>query len=320
MSILSLGTLHYDRVYHLPQTIHPTLSLETTLLRRYPGGQGLFQSLVCKRAGAEVFHCARLGEEGIPLKTMLELNGVDTRLILEVNEVNSHALILLDPSGNSSEVLFQGSHGAFTAEEIDRTLAEYASLSQNEPRLLLMQNESNLTQYTFDRAKHYGIKVAYHPSPILEDAANLDLSSIDYLLGTQRELLSLLNLSEDTPASDLFRSLHEKAPKAQLIVTFGQNGSWAYDQEKSYRFGIYPTSVIDRTGVQNCFIGYYLVNKLQGKSTELALTQATAAASLSLSKTGGAVVAPSPHEVDIKISEQEALKWNSKEGFCPDLL
>ena len=87
MRILNLGSLNYDKVYHVEhfaragetilagehavflgggETI-PSLSMEL-----FCGGKGLNQSVALARAGAEVYHAGAVGSDGGPLREQLE--------------------------------------------------------------------------------------------------------------------------------------------------------------------------------------------------------------------------------------------------------
>ena len=55
------------------------------------------------------------------------------------------------------------------------------------------------------------------------------------------------------------------------IATFGENGSLAYDGNKYYQCGIYPTTVVNTVGAGDAFISGFIYELLKGSSIDVCL-------------------------------------------------
>ena len=100
MRILNLGSLNYDKVYHVE---HFARAGETILAGEHAvflGGKGLNQSVALARAGAEVYHAGAVGSDGGPLREQLEAAGADTRYLLQLDTASGHAVIQLAAGQN----------------------------------------------------------------------------------------------------------------------------------------------------------------------------------------------------------------------------
>ena len=83
MKVLNFGSLNLDYVYQVPHFVQPGETLSATEQAVNAGGKGLNQSIALARAGAEVYHAGCIGSAGLPLKKLLEENGVNTAYLKE---------------------------------------------------------------------------------------------------------------------------------------------------------------------------------------------------------------------------------------------
>ena len=116
MRVLNIGSLNLDYVYQVDHFVQPGETLNADSQMVNPGGKGLNQSVALSRAGAEVWHAGCLGKGGEGLRTLLEQNGVNTRWLLPVSELQGNAVIQVNAQGQNCILLFGGSNRCLTAK------------------------------------------------------------------------------------------------------------------------------------------------------------------------------------------------------------
>ena len=84
MKVLSFGSLNLDYIYKMPHFIRPGETLACLSREVACGGKGLNQSIALSRGGAEVYHAGCIGEDGAPLRAMLQQAGVNTDYLREL--------------------------------------------------------------------------------------------------------------------------------------------------------------------------------------------------------------------------------------------
>ena len=92
MRILCLGSMNLDYVYGVQDFVKAGETVSALSRDVCCGGKGLNQSIALSKAGAPVWHAGLLGEDGAPLRAVLEENGVSTGLVREVPGPSSHTV------------------------------------------------------------------------------------------------------------------------------------------------------------------------------------------------------------------------------------
>ena len=105
MKTLNFGSLNLDYVYRVDHFVSPGETLSAASRDVLPGGKGLNQSIALARAGAQVFHAGCLGSGGGMLREILEKDGVDTSLLRDVEEMQGHTVIQVNPEGENCILL-----------------------------------------------------------------------------------------------------------------------------------------------------------------------------------------------------------------------
>lgn len=289
MLILNLGSLNMDKVYNVD---HFVLAGETILADKYEvfcGGKGLNQSIALARAGARVYHAGLVGTDGEPLCEALGQAGVDLKYLARTDGVSGHAVIQLTPQGQNGIVVYGGANGAVSREYIDTVLADFAA-----GNLLLLQNETSNVAYAMQTAKAKGMLVAFNPSPVTADLVTYPLDCVDYLILNEVEGNALAGGETNT---EILNALHQKYPRAAVILTVGQQGVLYRDKDRQASHGVYDVEVLDTTGAGDTFCGYFLACIAEGMREREALEYASRASSLAVSRRGASTSIPYRDEV-----------------------
>lgn len=288
MRILNFGSLNIDHVYHVEHLVQPGETL-TADYSRQPGGKGLNQSVALAMAGAEVYHAGLVGPEGNFLRERLEDSGVDCSWLAPTRLPCGHAMIQVDPAGENAIVLFPGSNHGLTRAYIDRVLAHF-----EKGELLLVQNELNELPYLMRQAAARGMEIAFNAAPMTEAVRDYPLELLRWLLVNRGEAAALTGEEDPEKSAE---ALCGRYPGLALILTLGADGVLYRRDEVSLFIPARRVEAVDSTGAGDTFVGYFLAAVADGADPGYALTLATAAAALAVTRPGAADSVPSLEEV-----------------------
>lgn len=290
MKVCNFGSLNLDHVYNVSHFVAAGETLSSEKMEIFCGGKGLNQSVSFAQAGAQVFHCGKIGTDGAVLSQLLESYGVDIRFVRQTSTPTGHAIIQVDPSGQNCILLYGGANREIDLEQIDQTLEFFGPGD-----LLMLQNEISGLAHLIPAAHKRGMTIAFNPSPIDSSLLQLPLELVDYFLVNEVEGEALSGESEP---SLILEGLRQKYPNACILLTLGKKGAVCLYDGQFYQHGIYKSKVMDTTAAGDTFTGYFLTCLLQhGMSPAQALEYASKASSLAVSVQGAARSIPTMEEV-----------------------
>lgn len=284
MNVLNFGSLNIDYVYKVSEFVQPGETISCRDMKRHMGGKGLNQSVALARSKAPVWHVGVIGNGGECLLDTLSEAGVNVDNMVKGDAVQGHAIIQVDYSGENCIIVYGGSNQSLTRDFISSTLGKFSK-----DTIVLLQNEINDVPFIISEAKRLGMKVALNPSPISREIEELDLSLLDWLLINLTEGSAL---SGETDAERILDSLAKKHINTGIVLTLGGAGAVCSYMGQVYRSAPYKTSVLDTTGAGDTFTGFFIGALCLGKTIPEALDEASAAASISVSREGAAASIP----------------------------
>ncbi len=292
MKVLSFGSLNIDYVYHVNHIVQKGETISSASLDTIPGGKGLNQSIALAKAGAEVYHAGRVGNEGEFLLTWCKENGVNTNYtIVDSEEKTGHAIIQVDENGQNSIVLFGGSNQRQTKEQIHHTIEAF-----EKGDVLLLQNEVNHLPYLIEEAYKKEMMIVLNPSPMNEKIFDCDLNKISLFLLNEVEGEQLTGTADE---KEMCEVLKEKFPEARFVLTLGSKGAYYIDQERTIFQEAFKVHAVDTTAAGDTFTGYFLANLLAEASIETCLKMAAKAASIAVTREGASVSIPRKEEINL---------------------
>ena len=294
MKVLSFGSLNLDYIYKMPYFIRPGETLACLSREVACGGKGLNQSIALSRGGAEVYHAGCIGEDGAPLRAMLQQAGVNTDYLRELPGPGGHTVIQINPEGENCIILYPGTNARVDAAQAEETLSRFG-----EGDLLVLQNEISCLADIMRLAKVRGMKIAMNPSPIA-GTEKLPLELCDWLFVNEEEARIL----SGEPQGDAVEAITRRFPNARIIVTLGGKGAVAAGagQPRLAQPAI-PTTAVDTTGAGDTFEGFFLSRIAAGCAEEDALLYAAQAASIAVSRMGAAPSIPKLSEVEAALGK-----------------
>lgn len=292
MKILNIGSLNIDHVYSVENFVRPGETISSEGMKDFCGGKGLNQSIAIARAGAEVYHAGKVGNDGNTLVESLKENGVYIDYIFVAQNLpTGHAIIQVDSKGQNCIIIYAGANGDITKEDINTILGNF-----ERGDLLLLQNEISNMEYAIEKAHSLGMQVALNPSPITTQLATSNaLKYVDWFILNEIEGYEITGKKDGT---DICNALRASFPNCKVVLTLGKYGCIYYDGKEYFSHGIYDVPVVDTTAAGDTFTGYFLACVSEGLSIDKALEMASKAASLSVSRAGASPSIPSREEVE----------------------
>lgn len=287
MAVWNLGSINIDNAYRVP---HLPAAGETLGAQTYTqglGGKGANMSVAIARGAAHVIHIGAVGKEGSWAVERLLEYGVDTRFVATLPGVaTGHANICIADDGENQIITFGGANRQITDDMIG------AALSTASPGdTLVMQNETSGQLYAAEIAKSLGLKLVYAAAPFDADAVQAVLPFID--------LLVLNAVEAEQLQAALGRELADLGI-ADIVVTLGGDGSRWIDVSARTETDIaaIPVPPIDTTGAGDTFTGFLVAGLDRGLPMAQALSLATQAGALMVTRLGTADVIPDLKDIE----------------------
>ena len=283
MTIYNLGSINVDLFYQVPHLPTAGETLAATDVSEGLGGKGANMSVAGARAAARVCHIGAVGaDRKWPKQRLLEY-GVDTRHIIEVDDLTGTAIIAVDPKGENLILLNQGANILIPEQLISSALADAQTGD-----ICLMQNETNSQAHAAKTARAMGLRVCYAAAPFEVSAIQKVLDCLDLLILNEVEAQQLVaGLGSDL--ADL--------PVSEIIVTLGSKGCKRHYSGRVQSFDAVPVKAIDTTGAGDTFTGFLIAGLDRGMPMEQAIGQASIAGALMVTRHGTADVIPDLLEV-----------------------
>lgn len=290
--ILVIGSANMDLVAfadHLPK---PGETLLGGAFHSFEGGKGGNQAVAAARAGGKVAFLGRIGHDlfGARLRENLQQNGVDTRLLGEV-EGASGVAIIMSGGGNNMIVVAPGANGALTADVIDKSA--FAGV-----RFVLAQLETPLEGVikAAKLAREQGAVFILDPAPARALPPDL-LKNVDWLTPNESEACLLLGLKELGDPLQAARQLKALGPRG-VVLKLGGEGAVLLEQDQPLLVPARKVSVQDTTAAGDAFNGAFAVALSEGRTPLEAVKFACAAAAISVTRHGAQPAMASRTEID----------------------
>jgi len=292
MKTLVYGSLNIDLVFSLDHIVAPGETISSSSFVRNAGGKGANQAAALAKAGMSVYMAGKVGKDGQFLLELLQSYGVNTDRVVQFEGATGQAIIQLDKNKQNAIVLFSGGNGEITVEEIHSTIADFISGD-----IIVLQNEITHIKEIMESAEKQGMRICFNPSPYNEKIEELPLSLVDLFFVNEIEGAALAQLPSGTVPTTSLDRLVKRFPKAEVILTVGEDGAYYGCGEARAKANIIDLSVADTTGAGDTFTGYYIAAREKSMPVSTALAIACKAASIAVSRPGAMESIPLAEEV-----------------------
>ena len=297
--ILVVGSANMDLVVFADRLPAPGETLLGGSFQSFSGGKGANQAVAAARAGGKVAFLGRIGMDifGARLRQGLQDNGVDTRLLGEVEGASGTALII-SGGGNNMIVVAPGANDAVTAGAIREDA--FAGI-----RFVLAQLETPLDGVlkAAKLARTAGAVFILDPAPARALPSEL-LSLVDWLTPNESEACTLLGLKNLGAPTDMAHNLKALGPRGVILKLGGEGALLLGPDNVPVSIPAHKVTVADTVAAGYAFNGAFAVALSEGKSPPDAARFAAAAAAISVTRHGAQPAMASRIEIDALLNDQ----------------
>lgn len=297
-NICVVGSLNMDLVIRTAQIPRPGETVSGRNFQVNPGGKGANQAVAAARMGGEVTLVGRIGADdfGERQQQCLNAEAIDLSFLTIDNESSTGvAFIAVDDSGQNSIIVTPEANGRVSVQQVEASQEAIARAD-----VLVCQLEIPLPAVTraIDIAYARKIPILLNPAPACPLSPEL-LAKVDYLIPNEFEagLLSGIPVHDADSARKAALQLQQHGVHV-TIVTLGDKGVCAAVGDEYFYEPAPSVDVVDTTAAGDVFVGSFAVALTEGRSLKEAVTFATYAAALSVTKSGAQSSIPTRQEVE----------------------
>lgn len=267
----------------------------------YHGGKGCNQAISAKRSGSNVKLVSCVGNdiEGKNAINYLKKNKIDIKDIKIVNKKTGRCIWAMFKKGYQIVGLDTGANKYIKISDIKKI-----SFKNFDALLCQIENNSKSTIFSLKKAKQNNLITILNAS-IPTDNINLNnqmLNYTDILIVNVGEAKKMSN-SKSNDVNKLGFILAKKCK--YIIITLGEKGSKLFHKNKSKHIKAFKVKEVDTGACGDIYCGAFVsyLKKLDFDEILNAMVYASAAAAISVTKTGASESSPNKKEV-IKFMNQ----------------
>ncbi len=244
------------------------------------GGKGANQAVMAGLLGADVYMISCLGNDIFGDSTINNFieNNVNVDHIQRVKVSSGVAPIWVNAKGENKIIVIPGANNEIDANKAKASLQEIENVSY-----LIGEAEipMDVNHDVFDYAKQNNITTVFNPAPgkILESTF---LKKIDWLIPNENEfqIISGLDVTDENILE------FSKTIPCNLLITCGEQGVLAVEDDEIIKFKAPKVHAIDTTGAGDAFVGSFVYGLTKDLKVNDAINLAIDKASLSVTKRG----------------------------------
>ncbi len=294
MAIHVVGNVCVDSSFHLMRLPQPGETLNADAVDEGLGGKGANQAVAAARTGAAVTLWAAVGRDAATdrMQDLLSTELEDLRLS-RLDLPSDRSVVLVDGRGENVIVT-----AASCATAFDPLREGMLTKAFKKGDMLLMQGnlQASVTASCLRQARAAGLFTVLNPSPL--PSVDMELDSVSLLIANRPEAERLTGEGDPRAAAGRLRALGID----QVVITLGGDGALVLDGPTALNIPARPVDVVDTSGAGDCFAGTLAGLLHRGLPLARAADAASAAAALSVSRTGTLAAFPSRAELVALIS------------------
>jgi len=293
--ITVFGSINLDLMGTVERLPRPGETVPGGAFQTAPGGKGANQALAAARAGTRVRLVGAVGRDSFSelALALLKAGGVDLSKVRTAQDDTGVALILVGPGGENMIAVLPGANGT-----IGQADAKALDLTHDDILVLQLEIPIDAIAVAIERARQSGARVLLNFAPFRRDAVPL-ARMVTHLIVNETECASLAEaMGLETGSIDKQARALAAELQAAVIVTLGADGAIAVEDRSAWTVPALPVQAIDTVGAGDGFCGYLAAALSAGQPLEAALRLATAAGSLTCTKSGAQLALPERREVE----------------------
>jgi ribokinase len=297
--IVVVGSINMDLVARTPRIPLAGQTLIGSGFTTTPGGKGANQAVAVARLGYPVHMIGAVGDDvfGQALLDNLAGAGVQTGAVARVSGPSGVAPILVADNGENSIVVVSGANGKVDPSLINR----HADLIRSAGMVLCqLELPMQALEHTLQICAEAQVPVMLDPAP----AASLDAKILKQLAWfTPNETEAAFYLDGLNDPKTAARDLLARGVKGVVLKRGAEGAFVSVATGASDRVPAFRVVAIDTVAAGDCFNGAFAVALLEGGDPITAARFASAAAALSVTRSGAQASMPTRKEVDVFLAE-----------------
>lgn len=296
--ILVIGSSNTDMVVKSTRFPAPGETILGGEFFMFPGGKGANQAVAAARLDGEVSFITRVGDDVFGKQALegFEGEGIDiSYAYVDQDYPSGVALITINDEGENQIVVASGANAHIIPEDIDRAQSTFTQSD-----IILVQLEIPLTTvaHIISKAKINGKKVILNPAPALLLSSEL-LDGLFCITPNQTEaqLLTGIEVTSVENARLAADVLLEKGV-SHVVITMGSDGSVYVSKDDFFHIQAAVVDVVDTTAAGDVYNGALAVALADDRGWKDAVTFASKASALAVTKMGAQASAPFQSELD----------------------
>ena len=303
--LIVIGTTNLDVVFYSDSLPTVGQSLIGTI-SEFCGGKGANQAVAAARLGGAPQFATMFGEDDAAdvLTNGLAEFGVQTSKIYRKSGATSgKSLIFVGSDGKNMIGIDAGANEEFSSNDVRVALDDV-------PQDAVMVVEMGLPVDACTAAfKSKGERfLIFDPAPVRAQLTEADCKAIDIITPNETEAAELCGIQVESieQAFAAAKHLYDRGIAA-IAITLGDKGVVYLDANRRIHQASFPVDAVDTTAAGDAFNGALAVAIAGGQEIGDALSFATAAASLSVTRKGAQQSMPTEEEVRKFLAEEGAL-------------
>ena len=295
MKIFVVGSINIDLVIQAPKMPVAGMTLSGSGFMMNEGGKGANQAVAVSKLGGECYMVGCVGNEfGDRLLNRLQEYGVHTDYVEQRTDVASGTAVIVVVDGDNRIILDQGANGTVDEALVDRALE---SAQVGDYLVAQLEIPVSVVAYALKKAKEKGMITLLNPAPAI--ALNKEiLACCDYFVPNQTEAQFYTGIypSDETSVKECAEKLSQLGVK-NIIITVGADGSVCVQNGVYRKVDSFPADVVDTTAAGDTYVGALVTALSEGQSLNAAMTFASKASSVTITRRGAQQSIPYRKEV-----------------------
>ena len=295
--IIVIGSSNTDMVVRSEHLPRPGESVVGSGFMMAGGGKGANQAVAVARMGHRVIFAAALGDDmfGDAALSGYQRFGIDTSFIVRKDTPSGVALIMVDSEGQNSISVALGANNSLT---IDDVLPALEQIDAGDIVLLQLEIPMATIEAVVAIASAKGAKVILNPAPAATVSENI-LSKLYLITPNQTEAQTLTGIEvKDEVTANLAAQVLCSRGVDRVVITMGSLGAYLYEDGKGVIIPAKRVAAVDTTAAGDVYNGALCAALAEGMTLVEALSFATKASAISVTRVGAQPSVPTREEVD----------------------
>ena len=295
--IIVIGSSNTDMVVRSERLPRPGESVIGGGFMMAGGGKGANQAVAVARMGHRVIFTAALGRDmfGDAAVSSYQRFGIDTSYIVRKDAPSGVALIMVDSAGQNSISVALGANNSLSTEDIRGVLEQ---VEKDDIVLLQLEVPMATVDAAVDIAAAKGARVVLNPAPAAM-VSEQTLSKLYLITPNQTEAQTLTGIEvKDEATASLAAQVLCSRGVGRVVITMGNLGAYLYEEGRGEIIEARKVAAVDTTAAGDVYNGALCTALAEGKSLREALTFATKASAISVTRVGAQPSVPTREEVD----------------------